>query len=140
MAPLKFDFTRVGRTWSRDFLGSMTRASRVALVLQRNIPPTATPDEIDALLDRQEKALVDLEAMSDEQARLLSLVLVDVPREWLLENAPEEIDWGVIDNLDYIQSDRYGEILERLRTRNVAQDDAKNSPGHTRSQPKRRGR
>jgi hypothetical protein len=137
---LKFDFTRVGRTWNRDLLNTMTKASRAQLVLQRNVPADATDDEIDALLDKQERALADLEALSDEQAALLAKVLEEVPTGWLVEDAPTEIDWSKVENLDYIQADRYAEIFDRLRTRNVAHDEAKNSVGHTRSQAKRRGR
>jgi hypothetical protein len=113
---LKFDFTRVGRTWNRDLLNTMTKASRAQLVLQRNVPADATDDE------------------------LLAKVLEEVPTGWLVEDAPTEIDWSKVENLDYIQADRYAEIFDRLRTRNVAHDEAKNSVGHTRSQAKRRGR
>lgn len=136
---VKFDFTRVGRSWSRDFLKSLATASRAQLALQRLPSADATDDEIDALWDKQEQALADLEQLSDVQAGLLCQVLVDVPNEWLIEGAPDNIDWGQVDSLDWIQADRYTQIFEILRTRNVARDDSKNSRGHTRSQAKRRG-
>jgi len=136
---VKFDFTKVGRSWSRDFLKSLATASRAQLALQRLPAADATDDEVNALLDKQEQALADLEQLSDVQARLLCQVLVDVPPAWLVEGAPNEIDWSAVESLDWIQADRYTQIFEILRTRNVARDDAKNSFGHTRSQTKRRG-
>jgi hypothetical protein len=138
--PLKFDFTRVGRGWSNEFFKTITRAGRAQLALQRQLKPDADAAEIDAFLDRQDAALVEMERIGDEQAVLLAQVLVDVPEDWLIEGAPDDLDWNAVESLDFIQSDKYGEILEMLRTRDIPRDDAKNSRGHTHSPQKRRAR
>lgn len=135
-----FDFTRVGRQWNQAFARSLTQAARVQLVLQRVPNDDMDDDAVDALLDRQEAALGDLEALGDRQAALLAQVLVSVPESWLLPGAPDDLDWSEVASLDYVQSDRYAEMLDMLRTRNPAEDNAKNSDGHSRSRPKRRGR
>lgn len=140
MTDVRFDFSRVGRGWNREFFRTITRAGRAQLALQRQLKPDATMDEINAYIESQDAALVELDAISDEQAVLLAQVLADVPQEWLIEGAPDDLDWSDVGSLDFIQTDRYGEILERLRTRDVARDDAKNSHGHTRSQSKRKAR
>lgn len=136
----KFDFSRVSRQWNRDFARSMTQAARAQLIMQRQPNDDMDDEEFNALLDRQEQAISDLEKMADKQAELLTQVLVDVPREWLLPGAPEEPDWRQISSLDYIQSERYAEILLMLSTRNVAGEDSKNSDGHSRSRQKHQGR
>ena len=46
----------------------------------------------------------------------MAQVLVDVPREWLIKDAPEELDWCKVESYDYIQEPRYGEILGLLQT------------------------
>ena len=135
-----FDFSRVGRTWNRDFLKSMSKASRAQLVLNRTLPDDATDEEADELFAKQEKALDDLDNLSDEQAGMLAQVLVSVPDDWLIEGAPQDLNWSDVASLDYIQADKYAELFGKLRTRNVAQGDSKNSDGHTPSAPKRRGR
>lgn len=136
----KFDFSKVSRQWNRDFARSLTQAARVQLVLQRQPNDDMDDEAVDALLDRQEKALDELEALADQQAALLCQVLADVPQEWLLPNAPEGLDWHEVASLDYIRADRYAEMLDLLRTKDIAGDDAKNSDGHSRSRQKRRGR
>lgn len=136
----EFDFSNVSRKWQRDFARSLSKATRAQLTLQRVPSADATDEEIDALLDRQEQALDDFETMADEQAGLIAQVLVDVPRSWCIEGAPEKLDWSDVASLDWVQADKYNEILTMVRERNVAKDDAKNSDGRSRSQRKRPGR
>lgn len=136
----KFDFSRVSRQWNREFAQSMTQAVRVQLILQRQPSDDMSDEEFNALLDRQEQAVSDLEKLADKQAELLVQVLADVPTAWLLPDAPDALDWSQVASLDYIQADRYSEILDLLRTKDVAGEDAKNSDGHSRSRQKRRGR
>ena len=136
----KFDFSKVSRQWNREFARTLTQAARVQLILQRQPNEAMDDAAVEALLDRQEQALADLESLADQQAELLVQVLADVPTAWLLPSAPDNLDWSKVEALDYIQSNRYLEILELLRTKDVASDDAKNSGGHSRSQQKRRGR
>lgn len=135
----KFDFSKVSRQWERDYRNTLAQASRVQVTLQREITDEMNDREVSELLDRQEKALDTFEALGDAQAGLLVQVLVDVPREWLLATAPAEIDWSKVESLDYIQANRYTEILNQVLT-NAAGEDSKNSDGHSRSRSKRRGR
>lgn len=135
----KFDFSKVTRQWNRDFGRTMTDAARAQLIMQREPDDDMTTAEFNALLDRQEQAVLDIEKLADQQAELLVQVLVDVPNAWLLADAPTPLDWSDVKSLDYIQADRYGEILERLRSRNIAGDDAKNSDGQSRSRRKHQG-
>jgi hypothetical protein len=135
-----FDFSKVNRQWNRDFARTLTQAARVQLMLQREPNDEMEDAAVDALFDRQEQALTDLEALADEQAALLVQVLAEVPAAWLLPGAPDNLDWSKVESLDCIQADRYAQILDLLRTKNIAGDDSKNSDGHSRSRQKRRGR
>lgn len=135
----KFDFSGVNRQWNRDFALTLTKAARVQLILQRQPNDEMDDAAVDALYDRQEKALDELEALADQQAALLAQVLVGVPTGWLMPGAPDDLDWSQVASLDYIQANRYTELLELLRTKDVAGEDSKNSHGHSRSQRKRRG-
>ena len=136
----KFDFTKVSRQWNRDWARSLAQALRAQVVVQREPNDDMSDAEVDALRDKQDQALVEFEVIADQQAELLVKVLADVPSEWLLPNAPDHPDWSKVESLDYIQADRYMEILDLLRTRDVAGEDSKNSDGHSRSRQKRRGR
>lgn len=136
----KFDFSKVSRQWYRDFQSSLAQATRIQVILKRELTDEMSDEQADALLDRQEKALDEFEALGDHQAELLVQVLIDVPREWLLANAPDEVDWSKAESLDYIQGNRYTEILELMMKKDIAGEDSKNSDGHSRSRQKRRGR
>lgn len=135
----KFDFSRVSRQWNNELTRSLTQAARVQLVLQRQPNDDMSDDDVDALFDRQERALDELEALAETQAALLVQVLAEVPTSWLLPNAPDDLDWSKVESLDFVQADRYAEMLNLLRTKDVPTDDAKNSDGHSRSRRKRRG-
>lgn len=137
----EFDFTRVSRQWHKELAKTLTAVTRAQIALQRPPPPDdATDAEYDAFLDRQEQAWIAIENLSDQQAELIAQVLVSVPESWLLENAPDNIDWSNTESLDWVQSFRYLELLAMIREHNVPRDEAKNSDGRSRSLSKRRGR
>jgi len=120
-----FDFTRVSRQWNQKFIKSLANAGRAQTIISRPVSTKASEDEIQAYYDRVEKAWDDLENLANEQLALIAQVLVSVPREWLLADAPDEIDWSKPESFDWIQSPCYGEILELLRS-GEAQKSAKN--------------
>lgn len=117
MSELKptFDFTKVSRQWSKAMSASIQKATRAQLTLQRPAP-TGDAAAIQAHVDNQLAAIDVIENISDEQAELVAQVLKDVPREWLIEGAPDALDFSRIASFDWIQEARYGEILELLTT------------------------
>lgn len=146
-----FDFSHVGRTWSTEFRDSMTRGSRAQELLNREFlvrPPRAIDadaddDEVEAYekavqayadaeqayYDRREEAVQTMATLPDEQAKLIVQVLASVPREWLRQDAPEQLDWSDVANLDYITPPGYGKILEMIMTgdaMNSVRESAKN--------------
>lgn len=123
-API-FDFSRVGKKWNYAWTVSMTRASRAQLTMQRVLPEGASYEEVYQQGERAIAAMEELQQIGDDQAGLLAQVLVYVPRGWLLEDAPEEIDWSDVASLDWIRLDKYSEIFDLLRSRN-ARSSAKN--------------
>lgn len=132
-----FDFTKVSRQWDLAFQMSLTKSAKAILVLQTPMSEEANPEQQIAYYERMEKALSEIETISETQALLISQVLVDIPRSWLLVDAPEEIDWTKITSLDYVQSERYGDLLKMLQT-GEARLQAKNSPGTTHSHRKQK--
>jgi hypothetical protein len=44
--------------------------------------------------------------------RQLARVVVDVPRDWLIEGAPEQIDWSDPDSFNWLRSNRMTTLLE----------------------------
>lgn len=106
-----FDFSRVSRQWNKAFAASFRKAAHAQTSVMRPAPEDGDRETMQAHYDRIDAAVDALEALADEQAALIVQVLADVPAEWLLESAPEQIDWSQVASLDYIQSDKYMEIL-----------------------------
>lgn len=121
-----FDFGRVSRQWNRQFGRTLLRATELTIEMQRPAPEKAAADEMNAHLDRMKAAMGQLESVATEQSELIAQVLVDVPREWLLKDAPEEIDWSVADNQDWLRADCYQKLLAMVQSGEAMQDASKN--------------
>jgi hypothetical protein len=118
-----FDYSKVGRQWQLEFAQSAEQATRASLLLERPMrkqkpdeSAEAYDDAVQAFYDAKDKALGELNRLGDVQAELLTHVLVAVPREWLLADAPETIDWSQVESLNYIQMDHYGQIVNMVRS------------------------
>jgi hypothetical protein len=109
-----FDFSGVSRQWSLSFMKSAQAAARAQLTLQRPIRAGMSEDAIQAYYDAQDAALDKISELSDEQLDLIVQVLKDVPREWLIAGAPDDLDWGNKEHYDWIQDERYTELLNMV--------------------------
>lgn len=55
-----------------------------------------------------------LEAIAEEQEALIAQVLVDVPREWLSPDAPDDLDWSDPASQDWLLENRYTSLVQAL--------------------------
>ncbi len=118
-----FDFSRVGKKWQDEFQASAEIATRAGFTIQRPLRkqrPDEGDDEygdyIQSFYDAKDAAVDKVSAMQHTQTKLMAQVLVSVPHEWLLADAPEALDWSDEKSLDYIQSDHYEELLNLVQT------------------------
>lgn len=109
-----FDFKRVSRQWSLSFMKTAQAAAKAQLTIQRPIRPGMSEDAIQAQFDAQEAALDKISVFSEEQLDLIVQVLIEVPREWLIDGAPDVLDWSNKEHYDWIQDERYTEILNMV--------------------------
>lgn len=121
-----FDFSRVSRKWNKQFSASIATVTKAQIAMQRPLPAGATDEQIQAHYDRMDAAVDSLQTVADEQARLVCEVLLDVPREWLIEGAPAGLNWDDPESLDWVRSDKYQEILVMIQTGEAARQAAKN--------------
>lgn len=127
-----FDFTKVGREWQEKFTNSTVLVSKLLVTAERPLR-RQKPDEDDEEYDEYVQTFYDNKEQIGElireqgrvQADLVCDVLVNVPHEWLLPDAPEAIDWADPTSLDYVQVDHYLAILEMVRS-GEARKQAKN--------------
>jgi hypothetical protein len=118
----KFDFSKASRKWQDQFSDSAEVVARIMSDVERPLrrkrideDDQAYDDYVQAFYDTRRDSAKMIREQGDIQSNLISVVLVDVPREWLLADAPEKIDWSKPESLDYIQVNHYLDILEQVR-------------------------
>lgn len=133
----KFDFSKVGRKWQEQFAESAERVSKIIVNADRPLRRKRDDEDdqdyddyVQAYYDAKENMAPAIRKEGDFQANLVAEVLVDVPSEWLLPDAPAHIDWSKSENMDYIQAAYYADILEQVRG-GEAMKRSKNSAGTT---------
>lgn len=63
-----------------------------------------------------EAGLDEFERMSDESLEAVLKYVVSIPREWLVDGAPADLDWSKPESLDWLQTIRIQELLEAAAT------------------------
>lgn len=118
-----FDYSKVGRKWQQQFIDSAEIVSRLMAQSERPLrrqkpgeDDQAYDDFVQEFYDRKEQFLGKIKEQSQFQASLICHVLSDVPREWLLPDAPEVIDWSDEASLEYIQAKYYAQILSDVQS------------------------
>lgn len=94
----KFNFGKVTRQWWRDF----ERLDLKMMKLSRQIGAMYRQDFSDAEMDA---ALAAKLALEDEQDGLIAQVLVALPAAWLVDEAPDKIDWSDAASMMYVRLD-----------------------------------
>jgi hypothetical protein len=107
-----FDFTKVGRGFMREWGASVERATRYAKVLMNLQPEGHSREDLEEFETLCDEYKAKFDAVADEQAEMISRILKSVPKSWLVTEVPAEIDWSNVDSLDYIQVDRYAQLMQ----------------------------
>ncbi len=93
----QFDYSRLSH-------GDSKALGRVQLRLQRLMAQLA---ESAALSDDEfERKMVEMDGLVEEAERVISLILVSLPREWLVEGAPADLDWSDVRSLEWVRTDK----------------------------------
>jgi hypothetical protein len=100
-----------------DYSGHSWKDSKRLQVLQ------ARANQADALLndpetlvdpDAFDEALAMLDQVTDEFEAAIARVLVDVPRDWLVPDAPETLDWHDPESLNWLQATHMKTLREAM--------------------------
>jgi hypothetical protein len=121
------DFSGASRRWGYRW-GQIELDTPILIELVNTPAPDDVSDEdLHQIKVGQREARQQLHAIMDEQNALIAQVLRDVPAEFLVRGAPEEIDWGDPDNiLDWVREDCIGYVV--LGVTLAKGESAKNLP------------
>lgn len=98
-----FDFSKVGYGWDRKYRHEVGQIMAATAILRSQPRRDLTAEQAADLAMKQSTAYLEMDEAVERRDALLTQVLVDVPRSWLIPDAPEEIDWKQTESLDYIR-------------------------------------
>lgn len=113
---LRLDFSNVSRKWGKTWY-KINRDE--GMIATREVPEAADmADMTDEQKAEARKFIEDtyatLDRIMEERDKLIAQVLVDVPRGWLVDDAPDDLDWSDPENLDWLRQDRYADVLKAV--------------------------
>jgi hypothetical protein len=101
-----FDYSRIGFLEQSNVVRLQYDMHRAAMRLEQK----------DVLLDdvRFEQAWSERERVVGKLVEFMARVLISVPREWMLADAPEEVDWSHPDSFKWLQSQHFGDLRDAM--------------------------
>lgn len=110
-----FNFDRVPYKWARQFGQVFAQLNLSATLMDAPVRGDATEDDKARIRQAKLEAMEGFDELVSKRDELICRVLVDVPRDWLIDDAPEAIDWSDPANLqDYLQMNRMDDLLTEL--------------------------
>lgn len=110
----QFDFSRVNRRWSKEWLRISTHSMRDSLIVDSPAAPGITDDEKRTVIQAKIEAAERLGNIYDEQDRLTAQVVTFVPRTWLSPDAPEKLDWSDAASLNWVLESKSKALQDAL--------------------------
>lgn len=108
-----FDFSRVGYGWSKQFMRVDARMAHLMTLLDAPEAEDISDFDQKRLLVARAEAVGEIPDLVDDRDRLVAQVLVDVPRAWLMPNAPDVLDWSALESLEYLRD--INDLMDALR-------------------------
>lgn len=116
-----FDFSTYSH---REARARETQAKKLVF-LNRQLVAGAYPDE-----ETFDAALARFDALIDDYEQFLSRILVSVPRAWLVDNAPPDLNWTDPASLGWIRQEKYAELSDAAAEARRPESVSKNSEPH----------
>lgn len=120
------DFSEVSRRWGMEWAQVHADLQAFGEMLNAEDQQAAIEEAGLSLSNVVQKSM----DLTRKRNALAAQVVVDIPREWLTKDAPEEIDWSDPENLlDYIKGDYDEALMNQVTTARAL--SAKNLRGTT---------
>lgn len=110
-----FDFSNISYKWSKEWARIVMRLDVDSTLIDNPARPDADPEQVAALKVKRLEALDRWDDLVSLRDAMLCEVLVSVPREWLVADAPDEIDWHDPANLGaYLLQSRIADLITAM--------------------------
>ena len=100
------DFSKVSRRWGKRWAQIDNDVQILVRIATSPEQEDLSDEEMLADGKARHEARIALNSLVDERHELMAQVLVDVPREYVVADAPAEIDWSDVESIwDYVRED-----------------------------------
>lgn len=117
-----FDLSKVGYGWQKKYMRVNVRIVRNDTLIRNTSDESASEENRRTVQIARLEAMEELPELTDQRDALISQVLQDVPREWLIPGAPKSLNWSSVESLDYLQTGKLeaiqGALNEALSPKN----------------------
>jgi hypothetical protein len=96
-----FDFENVSRKWEKQWRKVNVDLTATAQLIEAD--STGADDKIMAV-----RSIDDIDAIRE---KLLSQIVVSIPREWLVKDAPKDIDWSDVASFDWLKMGKFNDLV-----------------------------
>lgn len=111
---VQFHEGRMSIGWAREYSRLSNRVRLLSLTIEGEMRTGLSLEEIQQHQLNQIEATEELHELAKERDLLLAKVIKSVPRSWLSEDAPENIDWSNPASLQYVLVGYDGLITEGI--------------------------
>lgn len=116
----------VSRRWAKKLAKTFQRATQIQNRLNRTPTAAMSVEERNAFFDMQDSAIDELDDLGEQQVAMVAEVVLDMPSDWLEDDAPSDLDWSEAESYDYVLQSKYNELLLMLVDGSAFRDKAKN--------------
>ena len=120
----RFNFSSISRRWAKRFARVQIEMAQRAVIIGADARPDLSPEEQQRLNMGRIEAADRIFELEDERDALLVEVIESVPADWLVSEAPADLSWSSVDDLDWIRADKFDELIQTAST--ARQASAKN--------------
>lgn len=121
---VRFNFSNVSRKWAKKFARVQVQMAQHAVVIGAEPRADLTPEEQQTLNAGRIASMDTIFELEDVRDGLLIEVLESVPQSWLIDDAPTDLAFDVVDDLDWLRADKFDELVQMAGT--ARQESAKN--------------
>lgn len=121
---VRFNFSNVSRKWAKKFARVQVQMAQHAVVIGAEPRADLTPEEQQTLNAGRIASMDTIFELEDVRDGLLIEVLESVPQSWLINDAPTDLAFDVVDDLDWLRADKFDELVQMAGT--ARQESAKN--------------
>ena len=121
---VQFNFSNVSRKWAKKFARVQVQMAQHAVVIGAEPRADLTPEEQQTLNAGRIASMDTIFELEDVRDGLLIEVLESVPQSWLIDDAPTDLAFDVVDDLDWLRADKFDELVQMAGT--ARQESAKN--------------